>query len=300
MKQSIIPGRSTRLGKLFSRPRRTSIPVRIILVGSGAIMATALLIPATSGGYIATITNSTNRAASATFFTCTAATLATGNNAYFAYRLNDSSLSLFADDYSSNATDGTYVLPMLSTTTTSPPCPRDTGSTNAYTPNGLLSMAYSPTTIASPNTFTLEIWFKTTVAGGYIMGLANTATGIATQKDRHLYLGTTGRLIFGVHSGSNRTVTSPQRYDDGVWHQAIATLSAGIMRLYVDGAMVGIFPGATPDLSYTGYWRIGQGNLNTWPVAPINTYFSGQLRYAAAYPIELSAAQVAAHYVAGK
>jgi len=57
--------------------------------------------------------------------------------------------------------------------------------------------------------------------------------------------------------------------------------------------------------TYTGYWKVGCGNLNTWQdwtttwLSGWPNYYTGQLRFAAVYTTTLTAAQVLQHYQAG-
>jgi hypothetical protein len=65
--------------------------------------------------------------------------------------------------------------------------------------------------------------------------------------------------------------------------------------MYVDGALVGSNP-QTSNENYTGYWRVGGDNLNSWPNQPSSGYFNGQIDETAVYPSVLSAAQIAQHH----
>ncbi len=47
-----------------------------------------------------------------------------------------------------------------------------------------------------------------------------------------------------------------------------------------------------------GYWRIGGDALNSWPSAPTNAFFNGDLDEVAVYYRALTAGEVAAHYAA--
>jgi hypothetical protein len=73
---------------------------------------------------------------------------------------------------------------------------------------------------------------------------------------RHVYMENGGQLTFGVWTGQANTITSPRSYNDGAWHQVVATQSAAGMILYVDGKPVGTNP-QTQAQDYAGYWRIG-------------------------------------------
>ena len=81
----------------------------------------------------------------------------------------------------------------------------------------------------------------TTTQGGKIVGYGDGQhRRRAARYDRHLYMDNAGHIIFGVYPGGVRTVTRPKTYNDGAWHQIVATLdSTKGMVLYVDGKKVG-------------------------------------------------------------
>lgn len=108
--------------------------------------------------------------------------------------------------------------------------------------------------------------------------------------------------MFGtLNGGAYQTLTSPSAVTDGKWHYVAATMSSSAgMTLYVDGKTVASNAAYTAASSYSGYWRIGYDNLNGWPGAPSDYYFTGSLRYVAAYTSALTAAQIANHYAAGQ
>ncbi|MDO8121480.1 PKD domain-containing protein, partial [Isoptericola sp. b490] len=157
--------------------------------------------------------------------------------------------------------------------------------------NGLLSGNRSYT---NPRIYSEELWFKTTTTnGGKLIGFGNRQTGTSTNYDRHVYMENSGRLTFGVYTGTTTTITSPDAYNDGQWHYLVATQSSAGMALYVDGALVGTNP-QTGAQNYTGYWRVGGDT--TWGPQP---WFAGTIDEVAIYPTALTAAQVTEHYALG-
>lgn len=149
------------------------------------------------------------------------------------------------------------------------------------------------TAMQGPSTYSAEAWFKTgSTTGGKIIGFGNAAAGLSNHYDRHVYMRDDGRLIFGVYTGAENTVTTDEAYNDDVWHQVVATQSADGMRLYVDGELQGSDP-QTGAEAYSGYWRIGGDT--TWGGAS-GPWFKGAIDEAAVYPRALSAAQVSEHY----
>lgn len=167
------------------------------------------------------------------------------------------------------------------------------------------------TPVAAPDTFTVEIWFKAAAgptAGGRLIGFGNAQTGDSPISDRHLYMSSTGAIAFGAapDPGNSQkykatSITSTSGYNDGIWHQATATISAAGMKLYVDGALVNQNT-VTSGAGISGYWRVGYDALstNSWPGVSGSPVFAGTVDNAAVYPIALTPVQVAAHFTATK
>ena len=163
--------------------------------------------------------------------------------------------------------------------------------------------AYTTTLDTPTDVLTLEAWFTTTsILGGKIIGWGNSTSGNSTKMDRQIYLTNSGQVVFGVKPNANRlVVSSPGTYRDGKWHHAVATLSTDGMKLYVDGALVGQRADVTKGEHLNqGYWRIGGDALTSWPSAPLSGFLAGTLDEVAVYKRALTAAEVSAHYAAGK
>ncbi|WP_254058664.1 LamG domain-containing protein [Clavibacter michiganensis] len=233
--------------------RVAAIAASVSAVALGAVL---LLAPGTSGAYTAAITNSNNTAASsAAFFTCSSAFAADKANALFAYPLNEATGSTTAVDAATGSYPGTYRGGMTSDTTSSRACSRDTGG--AYVLDGSDSVT-NALQAQGPATFSTEVWFKTTVKGGKLIGFGNSQAGSSSAYDRHTYVSTTGQLSFGTYNGGYQTITSSANVADGAWHHVVATMSPSTgMTLYLDGARVAQNTGFTAPESNSGYWRIG-------------------------------------------
>jgi len=168
----------------------------------------------------------------------------------------------------------------------------------AVTLNGSSSYISNAYKWTNPQTFTLEAWVKTTTTqGGLILGFGSTATGAAGSYDRMIYMANTGQIYFGA--GANKTIYSPRDYNDGNWHLIDATLGAGGMALYIDGALVASNSTVTEAQVYNGYWRVGYDSLGGWLSHPTSNYLAATLDEVAVYPTALTPARVAAHYLAG-
>ena len=273
------------------------------LLGTAALVAAMFAVPITNSGLTGKITNSNDVATSNGYFTCLSAALSGSSTPYFTLRLNDAAGSQ-AVDSSGNFRNALYSTSGV-TYGARGPCPRDGGQ--AVTLDGQSGMIANPYSMAAPTTFSEEIWFTTTTAGGRLIGYGNNYTGTSTSYDRHIFMTDAGKLIFGVYNSgvTYNEVTSPAGYADGQWHDVVATFGASGdanvgQRLYVDGALVAANASVTTAQAATGgYWRIGYDNLATWPNRPTNYYFAGSLAFASLYTYTLSAAQVAAHYRAG-
>jgi len=261
-----------------------------------ALCVTAQLVPSTSAGFSAKVTNS-NQAGTARDFTCTDSIVSDKASALFAYPLNETTvLSSAVTDTSGNARNGT--LYGMRTTTADKPCPRDAGVAAKF--DGMTNWISTPYKFAAaPNVFSLEAWIKTTVKGGKIIGFGTSQTVISSQYDRHIYINTAGQLVFGVYNNGNQVIASTANVADGAWHHVVATLSPAGMVLYVDGAQVASNGTFTSGETTAGWWHVGYDNLSGWPNVAANYFFTGSMRYVAVYTAALTAAQVKAHYISG-
>jgi hypothetical protein len=165
-------------------------------------------------------------------------------------------------------------------------------ASSAYTFNGSTQYVSTTTSYTEPSTFTVSAWFNTSTSNaGIIMGFANTQTGGPANYDHDLYV-YNGKVGFGIWIGSMDTINSTSTYNDGNWHLAAASLSpTNGMKLYVDGALVASTSYTAPQ-SYSGYWRIGDGNI--WFGS---SFFTGSIDDATIYQTtELTASQVSTLY----
>ncbi len=178
----------------------------------------------------------------------------------------------------------------------------------AVTFDGSASSAFLRTDqkIAAPNTYSQELWFKTsTTSGGKLIGFGNKAAnnGAAGTKplsgtyDRHVYMRNDGKLSFGTYkSGTYSTITSPAAYNNNAWHHLVTTQGPGGMALFVDGVRVAR-NGVTSAQDMEGFWRVGGDAVgSTWPSPPTSPYFAGAIDEAAVYPTALTTTQIRQHY----
>ena len=281
-----------------ARLRDGRVVAAVLVVALAVVLLLNQFAP-TRSAYGARVTNDTNTAATSPYFTCTGAVGADTANALFAYRLTEATGAKTAADWSGRGANGTYQGTMTAATPSPNACPRDGGS--AYVLNGSSSFVSTPRSYANPTTFSEEVWFRTTVAGGLLIGFGSNPVASSGQHDRQTYLNTAGQVVFGTYSATTQVVTSPQAVNDGAWHHVVSTMSsANGMRLYLDGKLVASNAAYRSPEPYTGYFRVGYDTISGWPGAPANYWFTGSMRYAAVYGTELTAAQVAAHAAAGR
>ncbi len=168
---------------------------------------------------------------------------------------------------------------------------------SAYLFNGTTQYVSTANSFVNPTVFTVSIWFKTTTAGGKLIGFGSSQTGFSTNADRHIYMANDGRIFFGVKPGGVfKTVNSTATYADGNWHMATGVLSASGMALYIDGVSVAQDAATVAAENTTGYWRLAYDNIDSWASTPTNRFFTGSLDDAYIYSRALSAAEVTQLY----
>lgn len=171
----------------------------------------------------------------------------------------------------------------------------------AITLDGVSGQVETGTAMAAPDTFSVETWFRTTSAGGKLIGFGSARTGASAAHDRHAYIDDSGRLVFGVWADYRaHVVTTAQPVTDGRWHHVVGTMNRTTgLQLYLDGALVGTNPN-TALQGYTGYWRIGYDTISGWPGNPDNLHFAGDLDGTSVWLRALTAQEAADHAAAGR
>jgi hypothetical protein len=163
---------------------------------------------------------------------------------------------------------------------------------SAYSFNGSTQYVTTATQYVNPPTFSISLWFNTTVAGGKLLGFGNQQTGQSGQYDRHLYMNDLGQLYFGIFNVTAQTINTTRAYNDGLWHHVVVTVGAAGSIMYVDNALQVQNAAMTTPETVTGYWRIGYDNVGSWTSQPTNFFFTGKLDDIAIYNRELTAAEV--------
>ncbi|TCK66155.1 LamG domain-containing protein [Curtobacterium sp. PhB136] len=280
------------------RLRDGKVVALVLVLALVAVVLLAQFAP-TRSAFSAKVTDSSNTAGTAKDFTCSGAIDDDLTGAVFAYKLGEATGAKTAVDWSGKGANGTYQGTMTAATPSPNACPRDPGS--SYVLNGGTSFVSTPTAVKNPTTFSEEVWFKTTVAGGLLIGFGSNQVAVSGQHDRQIYLNTSGQLVFGAYNNAVQVVTSPASYNDGAWHHVVSTMSAATgMRLYADGVLVASNTAYTLPENATGYWRVGYDTTTGWPGTANNYSFTGSMRYAAVYSTVLSQTQVTNHYVSSR
>jgi hypothetical protein len=238
---------------------------------------------------------------------------------YGYWRLNEGSGNVLVDS-SGNGIGGFYYSGATKTAPTfnsTGPLIGDSASKSVTLPYNSTGPVYGTATTSStiaapgPQIYTEEVWFKSSAGyalGGKFLGFGSSITGSSSNYDRHIWMDNTGKINTGIYNTAVHVVTSANAYNDGFWHQAVATFtsngSTGTLTLYVDGIATGTpITGAAADSAqsnYAGYWRIGEDNLNSWAPVPSSYEFQGQLAEISIYKTALSAAEILKHYQLGK
>lgn len=146
----------------------------------------------------------------------------------------------------------------------------------------------------NPQDFSLDVWFRTTGTGKLIGFESSTNPTSSEHYDRHLYVGSDGRLHFGIWTGTAQLLSTGKALNDGLWHQAIATFSQGTSSLYVDGALVDSRRVGSA-WNGSGYWRLGGNRLSGWPSGS-DGFFAGSIGEARIYNRAVSAVEVSNSY----
>ena len=185
----------------------------------------------------------------------------------------------------------------------------------AITTNGTNGYVRSKAAFIPAAAFTESVWFKTTTnVGGAIMGFSNAATGPGSLDNRALWMDNDGKVVIGIRRGSvsspsNAFVRSSATYNDGKWHQAVATFNGTRLSLYVDGALTGSLGVTNVTATGAGYVRVGYLDLSSFYTVfganfdgakvPASYFFSGSIDEAALHPTALTAGQVASLWASG-
>lgn len=156
------------------------------------------------------------------------------------------------------------------------------------------SFAVSSTAALSTDVLALEAIINTTTSSAYIIGHATD-----TAYDRMMYIGSSGRLIFGVYGTTRRTVVGSSVVSDGKTHHVVARIaSGGAISVWVDGVKEGEATYGPAFFSYSPKVYIARSRfaISSWTESD-GTYmpFDGFIDEPAVYHGGLSDASIARH-----
>lgn len=292
-----------------TRGGRVVVPLIVVTVTAVALLTG---LSSTGAAFAARVSSTSDTAGTNPFFTCRDAELAVGTlGTKGAYALSPTNTPSKSENDLSGIGSRRATYAVAPASSTSIGCRRDLPATSVVF-DGSSQCLFVPGSVTNPTTFSLEAWFRTSsTSNGKIIGFGSASQSAAdSQWDRHIYLDSTGRVVFGVYPNQVRTIATPagRSYADGAWHAVVASLSTAGMALYVDGTLVATNPTTTSAQNYTGFWKIGCGNLALWANGTSNgisdysgpSYFTGQIQFAAIYTRALTADEVRRHYYAGR
>ena len=146
--------------------------------------------------------------------------------------------------------------------------------------DGSNDYVYTTNSSNNPQNFTVSAWFKTGSASGKrVVGFESTQTGTGSGHwDRHIYVGTDGKVYFGAYSeanGSTDVAVSTNTLNDNNWHYAVGIRddAANRVRLYIDGNFNDSTYNSAAE-NFSGWWRIGSYKTSGWPNGQ-DGYFPG-------------------------
>jgi hypothetical protein len=151
-----------------------------------------------------------------------------------------------------------------------------------------------------PQVLSLSLWFKTSRAGGKLIGFVSDETDTSLKYDRQIYMDTAGFLHFGVYpsysgaltrddsafayinssgqlEGIRRILSHNVAVNDNRWHHAAVTLSSQGQFLYVDGKLSQSNTNVTGAQNFSGLWMLGGGKHTTWEWHSPDPFFHGAL-----------------------
>lgn len=140
----------------------------------------------------------------------------------------------------------------------------------------------------------ISVWFKTSIAsGGKIIGVEDVQTGEgAGNHDRHIYIGTDGKIYYGIFDTTYHIISSTTTLNDNKWHNAVGICTGNNqIYLYIDGVLNSSGTGNAYSSYPTSYIRLGSYKFNGWTPG-VTGYYSGNIAVAQVYDRALSSTEV--------
>ncbi|MDF1547190.1 MAG: C10 family peptidase [Bacteroidales bacterium] len=162
---------------------------------------------------------------------------------------------------------------------------------SAFSFDGVDDYIFSSKQFEHPDTFTVAVWFKSNTSGPVVCFDEQKYVAASSNIDRIIYLDNNGYVRCGVDNGSKQTISSTNNYADDQWHLAVVSLSPQGMKLYLDGVLNNQLITVTTGKSFSGYWKVANGDLTDWPQAG-NHFFAGKIDDIRIYKRALNADEV--------
>jgi RHS repeat-associated protein len=210
------------------------------------------------------------------------------------WRLGETSGTSFA------STVGSYTGAWTGSPTLAVPGALTGDSNTAVTLNGTgQSTQYGTVTNAAglnkTNNFSLELWVKRSSARtGVLQAIAGKPLTTTTKSENYaLWLTTANKPQFEVGAGTGTkfaVVTSSTAISDTTtWHHLVGTFASGVLKIYLDGTLVGTnsAAGFTSVVTNTSTFDLGRSGTTN--------YFSGSIDEIALYGTALTGIQIADH-----
>jgi galactose oxidase len=209
--------------------------------------------------------------------------------------LNDAS-GPTASDMSGNGDTGTYSAAGVTYGASSPV---ETNGGEGVSLDGVSGDIKGSQETLDPNTYTESMWFQTTTnAGGYLMSFQSPkGDGNPGFEDHQIWMNDTGQISINGSGTGGLSNTSPDAYNDGNWHYAVAVANSKKIYVYVDGQLVAESK-ASPPQKGMGRWVVGYGTPLNSANAPSSDFFAATVSDAAFSDIQLSASQIQSQYEA--
>ena len=155
--------------------------------------------------------------------------------------------------------------------------------------------------VLNSNPWTISAWFRTlNPAGTKIVGMENVRSGTnATVFDSHIYVGTDGRLRYGLFEGTQKYLISPDIVTDNMFRNVTVTVASGNASMYLNNQLVS--SGAMNAGLWSGYWRVGGWRLGsgTWANGFDGT-FNGDIGSVQVYNRILSSGELLQNYLSNE
>ncbi|MDD0858413.1 LamG domain-containing protein [Arthrobacter alpinus] len=266
-----------------------------------AVVASALVLGsvpvAAQAAFTATSRNASNVFTGA--LSCGVAMLADGPTSL--YQFDADAGSTVVDSMAPGTANATF---NGTRTESTPSCVGDGGKSAVF--DGITNSITTPAkNIQAPQTFSYEMWFRTTsTSGGKLMSFTVTnPTSADTADDRVLYMLSTGQLRFALTPPYSTAdyLTPNVRLNDGNWHHVAVSLSnSGGFQIFVDGKNPNGVLSVKTGPATAGTWVIGTGTSTAWPEGRTSNSFQGELDNVAIYNKPFTLSQAQAHYNAGR